>query len=224
MFGWGCAQQEGTAIMATLVPKRDLRKELAPLYNPSAQRPSIVDVPSFRFLMIDGQGNPNTSAAYADAVSALYTLSYTITFMLKRDAALQYTVMALQGLWWSDDMDSFAMGRKDLWSWTMMIMQPEEVTEGILAEARKQAVKKRDLPALQQVRLQEYREGLSAQIMYIGPYAAEGPTIAALHRFIQEQGYVPSGKHHEIYLSDPRRTAPERLKTVIRQPIARAQV
>jgi hypothetical protein len=142
--------------------------------------------------------------------------------MLKEDPETDdYVVPPLEGLWWVEDMDQFSMDDKDSWSWTMMIMQPPWVTPDLVDEARAEASRKKDSPALSRLRLAPYHEGLSVQILYLGPYDEEGPTIARMHAFADEQGYDLRGKHHEIYLSDPRRTAPERLKTVIRQPIAK---
>jgi len=200
--------------------KTDLKKTWTELYNPSAKVVSIVDVPALSFLMIDGAGDPNTAPAYVEALEVLYGVSYTLKFTLKkRGETPDYTVMPLEGLWWSDDMDSFLMGRKDQWLWTAMIMQPDFITAEQVQEAAEELRRKKDPPALGKLRFERFAEGLSAQIMYFGPYSAEAPTIERLHRFIEENGYVRAGKHHEIYLGDPRRTAPEKLKTVIRQPM-----
>lgn len=199
--------------------KIDLRKELKHLYNPSSKQIAVVDVPEMNFLMIDGQGDPNTSVAYQNAVEALFAVSYTLKFMIKKsESPVDYAVMPLEGLWWVDDMTQFSMHDKDAWKWTSMIMQPEYVTEELLQEALRQVRKKKDLPALSGMRFESFREGQAAQILYFGPYADEGPAIEGIHRFIAEQGHRLRGRHHEIYLSDPRRTAPAKLKTVIRQP------
>lgn len=200
----------------------DLKKDLKLFYAALPGKVMLVDVPPLSFLMIDGAGNPNTAPAYAEAVQALYTLAYTIKFSLKKAGIADYPVMASEGLWWMEDMTQFSVERKDDWLWTMMILQPEVVTPQVLEAARAEARKKKPSPALDQVRLERYAEGLSAQILHIGPYAAEAPTIAHLHAFIAESGYQLRGKHHEIYLGDPRRTAPEKLKTIIRQPITKA--
>jgi hypothetical protein len=208
----------------TGVTKVDLRKQLRSYYQPSTHEASIVDVPAMPFLMIDGAGDPNTAEEYREALQALYSLSYTLKFLLKKEQGQDYTVAPLEGLWWIPDMCDFGLGDKDRWLWTMMIRQPEEVTTALVERAREQAQRKKPSPALARLRLEEFHEGLAAQIMYLGPYAAEGPTIARLHAFIHAQGYTFDGrqqKHHEIYLSDPRRTAPEKLKTVIRQPMTR---
>jgi hypothetical protein len=199
--------------------KLDLKKTLKYLYGPSARTFSVVDVPPMNFIMIDGHGDPNTSAEYAESLQALYTAAYTLKFKLKKERSVDYPVMAPEGLWWMDDMHEFSLARKDDWKWTMMIMQPEIVTLRLFAQAVDEATKKKGQPALSRLRLEHYHEGLAMQIMYFGPYADEGPTIARLHQFIDESGHIRFGKHHEIYLSDPRRTAPEKLRTVIRQPM-----
>jgi hypothetical protein len=203
------------------VAKIDLKKEMKHLYRPSKAKFTIVDVPEMNFLMIDGHGDPNTSPAYQEALEALYGVAYTVKFMLKEDPETDdYVVPPLEGLWWVEDMSHFSMDDKDAWSWTMMVMQPEWVTANIVEEASAETGGKKDLPALSRLRFAPYHEGLSVQILYVGRYDEEGPTIARLHAFAEEQGYALRGKHHEIYLSDPRRTAPEKFKTVIRQPIA----
>jgi len=200
--------------------KVDFKKELRQLYKPSPKEVVVVDVPEMNFLMIDGVGDPNTAQEYKDAIEALYSVSYALKFMVKKgESAIDYAVMPLEGLWWVDDMTQFSMENKDIWKWTAMIMQPEYVTEGLVNEALRQVEKKKNPPALSKIGFESFHEGLSAQIMHIGPYSAEGPTIERLHDFIKENGHELRGKHHEIYLSDPRRSAPEKMRTVIRQPM-----
>ena len=199
--------------------KVDFKKELKQLYRPSTKKFEVVDVPEMQFLMIDGHGDPNTAQEYVDAIEALYAVAYALKFTSKQELGKDYVVPPSEGLWWAEDMDAFATGDKSAWDWTMMIMQPEWITPEMVAAAIEQTSKKKDLPALPKLRLETYHEGLSVQIMHIGPYDAEGPTIARMHAFIAENGYELAGKHHEIYLSDPRRTAPEKMKTVVRQPI-----
>jgi len=199
----------------------DFKKELKHLYYPSMRQVAIVDVPEMNFLMVDGAGDPNTAQEYKDAVEALYSLSYALKFMMRREKATDYAVMPLEGLWWTSDMSKFSVEDKDTWKWTAMIMQPEYVTKDLVDKALEH-VRNKNLRALSKTRFESLHEGLSAQIMHIGPYSEEGPTIQRLHRHIKENGYKLRGKHHEIYLSDPRKSAPERLKTVIRQPITRA--
>jgi hypothetical protein len=199
--------------------KLDLKRELKQLYNVSARDVAVVEVPRMSFLMLDGMGDPNTAQAYKDAVEALYSVAYTIKFALKKAEGIDYAVMPLEGLWWADG------GRdapRDQWHWTMMIMQPECVTGAWFARGVAQAEQKKALPALNEIRFESFEEGLAAQVMHIGPFADEGPTLERLHSFIVEQGYSFRGKHHEIYLSDPRRTAPEKMRTILRQPITRA--
>jgi hypothetical protein len=199
--------------------KIDFKKELKHLYRPSAKKMAIVDVQPLQFLMIDGQGDPNTSQAYAEALETLYAVAYTLKFMSKKELERDYVVMPLEGLWWVEDMIEFSVENKDDWLWTAMIMQPDWISEEMVGAAKEAAAKKKDLPALPKLRFGAYHEGLAVQIMHIGSYADEGPTIARLHAFIAENGYQPAGKHHEVYLSDPRRTAPDKLKIVIRQPM-----
>jgi len=200
--------------------KVDFKKELRQLYKPSPKDVVVVDVPEMNLLMIDGVGDPNTAQEYKDAIEALYSVSYALKFVVKKgESAIDYAVMPLEGLWWVDDMPQFSMENKDALKWTAMIMQPEYVTEGLVNEALRQVEKKKNPPALSKIRFESFHEGLSAQIMHIGPYSAEGPTIERLHNFIKENGYELRGRHHEIYLSDPRRSAPEKMRTVIRQPM-----
>lgn len=199
--------------------KLDLKRKYRELYNPSSKECSIVEVPELQFLMINGAGDPNTSAAYAEAIEALYAMSYTLKFISKEKASVDYTVMPLEGLWWIPNMAEFSMEDKSAWEWTAMMVQPEHITADLVATATEEARRKKDPPALDRVRFERYREGLAVQIMYFGPYADEAPTIERLHQCAIDRGYQLRGKHHEIYLSDPRRTAPENLRTVIRQPV-----
>ena len=200
--------------------KIDLKKELKHLYAPSAEEPAIVDVPEMDYLMVDGHGDPNTSPEFQDAIEALYGVSYTMKFAAKKAGAEDdHVVMPLEGLWWADDMATFSPENKDAWKWTLMIAQPEHVTKAGVDDAIAAVRRKKELAALDGLRLESLHEGTSAQIMHVGPYSEEGPAIGKLHAFIRENGSEPSGKHHEIYLSDPRRTAPEKLKTVLRQPM-----
>ena len=199
----------------------DLTKELKPLYSPKAGAFAFVAVPKLNFLMIDGEGNPNTAPAYAQTVEALYSVAYTAKFALKRGPGrTDFKVMPLEGLWWADDMEVFLTTSKDAWKWTMMIAMPDVVTAEDIKAAAAAAGAKKALPALAKLRFAAFDEGEAVQTLYIGPYADEGPVIAAMHEFASGHGRKLSGKHHEIYLGDPRRTAPEKLKTIIRQPVA----
>jgi hypothetical protein len=197
--------------------KFDFRHDRTDLYAPGTNDFGVVDVPAFEFLMIDGHGDPNTSPDYVSAVEALFTLSYGAKFACKR-LGRDYAVLPLEGLWWADDPEAFTAQDKDDWSWTMMIRQPIPLPAATWDELRAAAAKK-PLPAVPAVRLESFTEGPCVQIMYLGPYSEEGPTILRLHEWISANGYRESGNHHEIYIGDPRRAKPEKLKTVIRQPI-----
>ncbi len=199
--------------------KTDFKKEWKHLYRPSAKEFVIVDVPPMNFLMIDGHGDPNTAQEYQDAVEALYAVAYKLKFMSKKEKGMDYIVPPMEGLWWVENMEEFTTENKSTWDWTMMIMQPDWITQEMFEEALKEVEKKKNPPALSRLRLEVYHEGLAVQIMHIGPYDAEAPTIARMHTFIDENDYEPAGKHHEIYLGDPRKVAPEKLKTVLRQPV-----
>lgn len=202
------------------MPKIDLKKELKDLYQPSAREVVRVSVPSLQFLMIDGVGDPNTSAEYAQAVEALFSVSYTAKFMVKKGAqGIDYAVMPLEGLWWADDMAAFATRDKAQWQWTMMIMQPDFVEPAVILAAVEAVKRKKDLPALSALRLERITEGLCAQILHVGPFSEEAPTIQRVHDFIDNAGAVRSGKHHEIYLSDVQRADPAKWRTIIRQPM-----
>jgi hypothetical protein len=199
--------------------KLDLKKELKHLYNPPAGVVTEVDVPPMNVLMVDGRGDPNTAREYAEAVEALYAVAYTLKFKVKKaKGGVDFAVMPLEGLWWAEDMTQFDVRDKGAWLWTMMIVQPKPVTAALFAETLPEVIEKKKLPALGQVRFESYAEGRAAQIMHLGPYSAEGPAVARLHDHIHANGHALSGKHHEIYLGDPRKTAPEKLRTVIRQP------
>jgi len=199
--------------------KIDLKKEWKELYRPGTKQVVRVDVPPLTYLMIDGRGDPNTVQEYKDAVETLYPVAYALKFMMKKGALeLDYVVMPLEGLWWVEDMSQFSVQDKGDWLWTMMILQPEVVNQEMVDKALAQTAKKKNPPALDKVRLERLHEGAAAQIMHIGPYADEAPTIAKIHQFISENGGQLRGKHHEIYLSDPRRAAPQKMKTIIRQP------
>ncbi len=209
----GAADKSATATI-------NLKKERKHLYNPSSEEVVIVNVPSMHFLMIDGEGDPNTAQAYKDAVATLYNLSYTLKFLVKKEQGVTYSVMPLEGLWWTKDQMEFHLDRhQETWRWTAMIMQPECVTENLFQRAVEQVKHKKEVSVPADVRFASFCEGRSVQIMHQGPYSAEGPTIAKLHTFIKDREYVAEGKHHEIYLSDPRRASPEKLRTVIRQPV-----
>lgn len=199
--------------------KIDLKKELKHLYQPSAKEVVQIDVPTFRFLMIDGEGDPNTSQRYAQAVEALFTVSYTVKFMVKKGpTAIDYVVMPLEGLWWADDMTTFIANDKSKWKWTMMIMQPSFVELEVIHAGIAEVKKKKVLPAIHELRIENFTEGLCAQVLHVGPFSEEGPTIQKVHAFVGARSSL-AGKHHEIYLSDIRRANPAKWKTIIRQPM-----
>ena len=198
----------------------DLKKVYREHYTARVGKPALVEVPPRPFLMIDGAGDPNTSQEYADAVSALYPLSYGLRAAIKKETGDGYTVMPLEGLWWADDMANFSVDDKSDWKWTMMICQPEPATADLAAMLIPEVTAKKSLVSGHRVRFDVYEEGRAAQVMHIGPYADEAPTIAMLHQFIEDQGLVRSGLHHEIYLGDPRKSDPAKLKTIIRQPVS----
>lgn len=201
------------------MPKIDFKKELKHLYQASAKEVVQVDVPTLRFLMIDGAGDPNTSREYAHAVEALFSVSYTAKFTAKKGArGTDYAVMPLEGLWWSDDMSAFVTNDKSKWKWTMMIMQPHFVEEAAIQTAIEQVKRKKALPALDALRLESFTEGRCAQVLHIGPFSEEGPTIQRVHDFIGARSAL-RGKHHEVYLSDIRRADPAKWRTILRQPM-----
>jgi hypothetical protein len=204
-----------------MTEKIDLKKVMKEFYQPSTKTPQIIDTLPLNFLMIDGRDDPNNNQSYQTAVSTLYSLSYSIKFMIKKTQGVDYVVMPLEGLWWLDDNRLFVEGHKDKWYWTMMIAQPDFITKEMVENAKKEVKKKKGLGVIDDVRFEKYDEGTCVQIMYIGPYADEHPTIMRMHEFATQAGYILDGKHHEIYLGDPNKTAPERLKTVLRQPVRR---
>jgi len=201
--------------------KIDFKKELKHLYRPSVRNVEVVDVPPLNYLMIDGEGDPNTSQSFQDAIGVLYPLSYALKFMVKRgETGIDYGVLPLEGLWWADNMSSFSIVNKASWKWTLMIMQPEWITREMVQEAIEQVRVKKNPISLPLVRFESFDEGKVAQIMHIGPFSEEAPTVEKVHSFIEEAGSRRTGKHHEIYLSDIRRAAPEKWKTIIRQPMS----
>jgi len=210
---------------AKMAEKLDLRKELKTFYNPSARQVEVVSVPRFQFAMVDGQIErglmPGTSPDFQEAVQALYNLSYTLKFMskLSQSAPLDYSVMALEGLWWVEGAE-FSFEGTDPWAYTAMILQPAHITPDLYAEALQQMRKKKgDLPGFARLRLEPFEEGLAVQIMHKGPYSTEKATIEKMDAFANENGYRMHGKHHEIYLGDPLRSQPEKLKTILRHPV-----
>jgi hypothetical protein len=207
--------------------KLDLRKKYKDLFLPSARKVTMVEVPAFQFAMIDGQiepgKGPGNSPSFQQALEALYGIAYTLKFMskLREVDPIDFKVMALEALWWVDGGE-FDLARQEDWLWTAMILQPDHITQGMYEEGLTQLREKKPNPALEKMRLETFEEGLCMQIMHIGPYSEEPATIARMDAFALENGYVHRGKHHEIYIGDPRRAKPENLKTVLRHPIAPA--
>ncbi len=197
--------------------KVDFKKELKQLYG-SPKKNVLVEVPEMNYLMIDGKGDPNSSADFQTAIEALYSVSYTIKFLSKK-SGIDYVVMPLEALWYMDNMADFLKGTKDDWQWTAMIMQPNHITQEMIEGAIETVTKKKGLAGLDKLRFEAYNEGMSAQILYVGPFDDEHPTIVKLHEFAESNGYQVDGKHHEIYLSDFRKVDPSKLKTIIRQPV-----
>lgn len=201
--------------------KLDFKKENPELYNPSSKTISIVEVPAMKFFMIDGEGDPNTAQEFKDVIETLFALSYGVKMPFKKQQpAMDYVIPPLEGLWYMDDMAEFSMASKDQWLWTLMIRVPDFVPKEDVNSAIEQVKSKKNPPAIDKARLEPYNEGKCVQIMYIGPFDAEPPTIQKMHVWAKDNGFELAGKHHEIYLSDLRRTAPEKLRTVLRQPVA----
>ncbi len=198
----------------------DIKKARKALYAPTAKDFTLVDVPPITFVIVDGHGDPNTVPTYLEAVQALFTVSYAVRALAKKTLGRVHTVAPLEGLWSAADYGDFTARKKDAWDWTMMIAQPDWITLEMFDEAAA-TTRAKGLAALDLVRLEEYAEGLSAQILHVGSYDDEAPTLARLHgEFLPRRGLVPTRRHHEIYLSDPRRVEPVRLKTVLRQPVS----
>ncbi len=199
--------------------KTDIKKELSALYNPASKQVTFIDVPEMNFIMIDGEGAPE-SGQFQQSIEALYSIAYTIKFARKKKDGTDYGVMPLEGLWWAKDMSVFdpETGDRNRWQWTLMIMQPDFITADEFQNARETSLLKKNNPYTDKVRLDEFKEGKSAQIMHIGPFSQEGPNVRRIHDKISEIGGIISGRHHEIYLSDFRKVNPEKMKTILRQP------
>ena len=200
--------------------KLDFKKQWKHLYQPPVGEITTVTVPPLSYLMVDGDGDPNRSKSFGQAIEALYALSYTLKFTLKKSSrAIDYGVTPLEGLWWADDPRIFMQADKSRWKWTAMILQPEFISREDVEAAFEEVRKKKTLADLDRVRFEILEEGESVQILYFGPFSEEGPTIQRMHDAVHAAGKKLHGKHHEIYLSDPRRTAPARLRTILRQPM-----
>lgn len=200
--------------------KADLKKQI-PAYTAPRGSFEIVDVPPLRYLMADGHGDPNTSELYGEVVSAIFGVAYKVKFFSKVELGRDYVVMPLEGLWWSDDMAAFTTQRdKSRWSWTMMSLVPDWIEPEHVEQAREAVRSKGGSPALEALRFEELAEGRCVQTLHVGSYDDEAPVLDEMHRrFIPDAGLRMTGRHHEIYLTDPRRSAPERLRTILRQPV-----
>lgn len=202
---------------STSTDKLDLKKEYRALYTAKPGAVHTVTPGKLNYLCYSGRGDPNHTPAYAAAVEALFSTAYFLKFDVRKRTNVNYGVMPLEGLWWSDDLEAFVRGDRSLWLWTMMILQPAFITAADVDRAKAALAAKRKFD-LEQLRFETFDEGPCAQTLHVGPFTAEGPTIAGLHAWIAEQGHHLSGKHHEIYLNDIRRVPSERWKTIIRQP------
>jgi hypothetical protein len=203
--------------------KTDIKKTHKALYRPPVGEFAIIEVPALNYFMIDGAGDPNTAPTYKAAIEALYAASYTLKFMSKEELKRDYVVPPLEGLWWAEDMADFAARRKDRWLWTMMIVVPDFVERSMGERAITRAIGKKALPALTKLRFERLEEGQVVQTLHIGAYDDEGPILKRLHEeFLPANGLTEAGHHHEIYLSDPRKTAAGKLKTILRQPVRTA--
>lgn len=200
--------------------KLDYKKEYKQLYNTAQKGVTVVEVPEFNYIMTDGEGDPNSSPLFQEAASALFSVSYTLKFMIKKGpTGVDYGVMPLEGQWWTDNMSEFNMEDKSNWKWTLMILQPEFVTRELFEKAAEEVRLKKKIEAVGRLRFESLKEGLCAQIVHIGPFSGEGPTVAKLHEYMRDNGYDFNGKHREIYTSDINKAAPENWKTIIRQPV-----
>jgi hypothetical protein len=211
--------------MASDAPaKVDLKTLHRVLYTAPRGRFVEVDVPPLTYLAVDGVGDPNTAASYREAVEALFSLSYAVKFASKKGLGRDYVVAPLEGLWTADDPRSFVRREKDAWRWTLLVLQPDWVDAGLVAEVTARVRGTKDLPALDRVERRTVTEGRSVQTLHVGPYDDEGPVLAELHDvYLPEHGLTFAGPHHEIYLGDVRRTDPARLRTVLRQPVQEAR-
>lgn len=200
--------------------KLDLKTRYKALYSAPAGGFTTVEAPPLDYFMVDGFGDPNIEPAYATAVQALYAAAYTLKFASKTALGMDYVVPPLEGLWWADDYAVFLSGRKHLWSWTLMILVPDFIARTMAEDAVLRAQDKKGLPALSKLRFARLEEGLAVQTLHVGPYDGEGPILRRLHdEVLPAQGLIEAGLHHEVYLSDPRKTPAEKLKTILRQPV-----
>jgi len=199
--------------------KIDFKKEFKELYSSKKDKVSFIDVPKLKYLSIEGKGDPNTAQEYQDAIETLMSVSFKTKFIMKKEYDKDYVVMPLEGLWYADNMDDFVTDNKSNWKWNSLIMQPDFIKKEHINQAIDDAIQKKDLNSIKKLKFIKLNEGLSAQIMHIGPFSNESSTVEKLHNSIKDNDYSFNGLHHEIYLSDIRRSKPEKLRTIIRQPI-----
>jgi hypothetical protein len=206
--------------MVAAATKVDYARELGHLYR-AHEEPELVEVPPMHFLMVDGHGDPDGSKPFRLAVDALYAASYGLKARIRKLDGIEYAVMPLEGLWWIPNARVWDFGNKSDWDWTLMIMQPDLVTQQLVDEEMAKAGRRRKglVPVFGSMRLERFHEGLAAQVLHRGSYGKERPTLERLYGFIRERGFLPTGKHHEVYLSDASTTSPGRLRTVVRQPV-----
>jgi hypothetical protein len=208
--------------------KIDLRKQYREYYSPSSKSVSKVDIPEFKFLMIDGKieagASPGTSPSFKLAMEALYGVAYALKFMskLRQEHPIDYNVMGLEALWWIEQ-GIFDIARPDNWCWTAMILQPDHITSTMVREAQVKVTERKQNSKISDLRIEKFQEGLCIQIMHIGPYATEPMSVNKMEEYALQNGYVMHSKHHEIYLGNPLRSAPEKLKTILRHPIEPVQ-
>lgn len=201
--------------------KIDLKKKLKQYYNPKTI-PEIIEIPTMQYLMMDGKGAIEDKE-FQESIEALFSVSYKAKFNSKKNLNFDYAVMPLEGLWWSDDMNDFVSSNKDKWKWTLMIMQPEEITAKIIESSIEEVAKKKNSEALSRIKLEKFSEGKSIQMMHVGPFSEEHKNIIKMHKMIEENKGWFDGKihkHHEIYLSDFRKVDPKKMKTILRQPFS----
>lgn len=205
-----------------MAAKTDLKKTLDG-YRARRGEFRVLEVPPLPYLMVDGHGDPNTAQEYADALAALYPVAYQLKFASKKDGR-DYVVPPLEALWWAEDMDAFTRARDtSQWDWTAMIMTPDWITAQMFEEAIARVAAKDRPASLEKVRVETLSEGACVQTLHVGPYDEEGPVLEEMHeRFIPEHGLRMTGKHHEIYLGDPRRVDAAKLRTILRQPVVTA--
>ena len=199
--------------------KLELRKTMKGFYNPPTGEVILVELPPLKYVMVDGNGEPG-GESFQQAMGVLYNIAYTMKFRSKRLLKKDYDMMAPEGLWWMKGK-KIDMARRDKWLWTLMILVPDFVTPKMFSDAVAEVRSKKNPPGLDRARLETLDEGTSVQTMHIGPYSTEPESIARMGAYVKEHGYKMAGKHHEIYLGDPRRAAPSKLRTIIRHPVAR---